>query len=523
MQAPFSLKDIPQKPGCYLYKNKDKKIIYIGKAKNLRKRVTSYFQKEHSDLKTRLLVKHIVSVDFFMTKTEVEALLLESNLIKKHKPKYNIELKDSKRYAYILVTSEKYPRILTARDKKRKGQYFGPFTSGYHRHVLIETLQKTFFIRTCRKLPKRACLRYHINLCKAPCEDLQSIEEYNQNVTMAVSYLKGKSSSVITKLEKQMKAHAKKMEYENAKLCKDKIEALSYLHERQIVETTETNYEDAINYVIKENEVYVLVFSVRNGILQDRHEFTLEYKEDFLEEFVKRYYEDSGKFIPKKILLPHALNDLSIASYLSEVAEKKVEIVVPQKGAKKELVTLVRKNLEEIRKAPVLAATQLKEKLNLESAPLVIECFDISHLSGTDTVASMVQFVNGKPNKAGYRRFKIQSVDGVDDFRSMHEVVLRRYKRLKKEGKEFPDLIVIDGGSQQLEFALRALDELGVIIPIIGLAKQFEEIYVPGKPQPLLFDKKLDMMKLLIFARDEAHRFGLKYQRLLRSKRVKKD
>lgn len=516
---PFPLASIPHMPGCYLYKDKDGQIIYIGKAKDLKKRVASYFAKNHEDEKTRQLAERIASVELFITTSEHEALLLEANLIKKHKPKYNLELKGGRRYAYILLTDEPYPRLLTARDTSQKGAYYGPFTNGYARQTLLQALQKTFRIRTCRTLPKKPCLRYHLGLCKAPCAGHQSKEDYNHNIGQAAAYLKGGTKTLLKTLEKEMHVHAQAQEYEQAREKRDQIAALQALQERQDVEAANEQDMDAINYVASGENIDLFVFSVRNGLLGDKDEYALEKTDDFLEEFIKRYYEDKGRAMPTTILVPQDI-DQDIAGYLSEKAGRNITITSPQRGSKKHLLELVRKNIEAIRGAPSKAAEQLQETLSLPSPPKTIETFDISHLSGTGTVASMVQFLDGKPNKAGYRRFKIKTVDQVDDFRSMQEVVGRRYRRLLEEHKPLPDLVVIDGGAQQLAFALKVLDEAGADIPIIGLAKKEEEIYLPDEKTPLRIDKRTEMMKLLIATRDEAHRFAINYQRLLRSKQV---
>jgi len=515
----IDLSSVPAKPGCYVYKDKKGTIIYIGKAKILKKRVAQYFQRTH-DEKTQQLVKSIHSSEYFVTRTESQALLLEANLIKKHQPKYNIDLKGGKRYAYILLTKEKYPRLLTARDQRQQGYYYGPFVRAHLRHALLHTLRKAFFVRTCRTLPKKPCLRYHIGLCKAPCVQKQSSSEYQHNIQQVKDFLEGKNKKLIKDLRKHMKVLAKDQNFEAAKENRDQIQALEYLQQRQLVEREENVYEDAINYIKHDNQVHILVFNVRNGVLGDRQEFELEYSEGFFDEFLRRYYEDQGEYIPKVILIPEKVED-STAAYLSRLAGRKIEIRVPQKGARKDLLTLVAKNIEAITQGPNIASQELHNNLQLARTPRVIECFDISHLQGSSMAGSMVQFVNGKPHKNQYRRFKIRTLDQIDDFRAIKEVVYRRYKHLFEQDLPLPDLVVIDGGAEQLKFALQALEEVGVEIPIIGLAKKFEEIYLPGKRVPLRFSKKLEMMKLLIAARDEAHRFGLKYHHLLRSKHHK--
>ncbi|USN45989.1 MAG: excinuclease ABC subunit UvrC [Candidatus Woesearchaeota archaeon] len=517
----IDLKKVPLKPGCYLFRDTQEKIIYVGKAKNLRKRVSSYFQKQHEDKKTQQLVSSIAGMDFIVTANEVEALLLEENLIHKHKPKYNIDLKETKRYAYLLITDEPYPRLITARTKGTKGKYFGPFTNGYLREVLATTLRKAFYIRTCKQLPKRVCLRYHIGLCKGPCEELQTKKDYDENITRTLRFLKGDNESLKKEVQKEMLHFAKLNRFEKAQERKEQLAAIELLNEHQIVSQEQDISEDAINYVRTENEVVITVFTVRNGLLRDKDTYKLAPEEEVLDEFVKRYYADNH--VPGTIVIPHELHDKAIHSFLEEKAGKKVKLVVPLRGAKKDLLLMIQANIDAEVDNFEKIAEEFKEALSLRKKPFTFECFDISHLSGEDIVGSMVHFERGKPIKSNYRRFKIRTVEDNDDFRSMREIVYRRYHRLSQERKTMPDLIIVDGGEQQLAFALHALKKIGVTIPIIGLAKKFEEIYLPGKKEPLRFDKKKEFMKELIKMRDEAHRFAITYQRLLRSKRTFKD
>ncbi|MGM5480513.1 MAG: excinuclease ABC subunit UvrC [Nanobdellota archaeon] len=518
---------LPQKPGCYFFKDTADKIIYIGKAKNLRKRVSSYFTKKHIDSKTTHLVEHIHSIEHIITKNEVEALLLESNLIKKHTPQYNIELKYSLRYAWIVLTDEIFPRLLTARTKSIPGEYFGPFTSGQLRRTLIETLQKRFFIRSCKTFPKKPCLRYHIETCRAPCVKYQSEKKYNQYVDKVRSYLRGNNKSLIKILEREMYAFSSKQEYEKAKERKEQISALEYLQKRILVENNRLEEQDVISYYtfVDSNDTisktYLIVFSFRNGILEQRQEFTIAGEEDVLDEFIKRYYENTP--LPSEIIIPQPLQDESIKEYLSEKAKRKITITIPQKGLKKELLDMAKQNLSSKFSNAITLANDIQQHLSLETPVRTIECFDISHLSGSEMVGAMSYFEDGKPVKEKYRKFKIRTVDGIDDFRAIEEVVRRRYKRLLDEKKEFPDLILIDGGRIQVDFAMKALHKLGVSIPLIGIAKKYEEIYFPKEVVAKRFDKNTLMIKTLIQARDEAHRFGITYHKLLRSKRQKRE
>ncbi|MGM5481083.1 MAG: excinuclease ABC subunit UvrC [Nanobdellota archaeon] len=526
-QAPFSLSKLPSKPGCYFFKDISGETIYIGKAKNLKKRVSSYFAKDLLDSKTASLVEAIRDIDVIVTKNEVEALLLESNLIRKHKPKYNIELKYGVRYAWILLTNEEYPRLLTARSKKMEGEYFGPFTSGRLRRTLIETLQKKFFIRTCRKFPKKPCLRYHIEICKAPCVNYQSHEEYMTYVKVVKRYLKGDNEELIKELESEMQEYSEHLEFEKASERKDQIEALGYLQKRMLVENNRLEEQDVIGYKRYKDKkdhlekVYIILFSFRNGVLQDREQFTIADERSVLDEFLKRYYEVAP--LPSEVILPHELEDESIGEYLNEKAGHKVTLTVPKRGLKKELLLMVESNLDAKFSEAELLAKEIQEKLELDHPVRTIECFDISHLSGTEMVGSMSYFRDGQPVKGYYRRFKIKTIDGIDDFRAMEEVVARRYSRLKEETMPFPDLILIDGGAIQVDFAVKALEKLSIDIPLIGLAKKEEELYFPHESVAKRFKKDSLMMRTLMYVRDEAHRFGVSYHRLLRSKRQKRD
>jgi excinuclease ABC subunit C len=515
----IDLNSIPNSPGCYLFKDKKGTIIYIGKAKDLKKRVKSYFQKKEHSGKTQALVKNISSVDFFLTDNEVEALLLENNLIKKHLPKYNIDLKDSKRYAYIRVSSEKFPRLLIARNTALKGDYFGPFVSGIERDFILSVLKRTFKFRTCKKLPKKPCLRFHIGLCNAPCTGNISEKNYSADVLSAKKVLDGKTEEILKELLKRMGSLAKKQDFESALTLRDQIRAIEGLDTKQKIDRNKKHDEDIINYFVRDNRVYLLLFNVYRGTLENKQEFTFDSGENFFEEFLVRYYSENK--IPKEIIVPEPV-DSSIKEYLQKLKKGKIKVTRPKTGEKKMLLELVKKNIELSFFRDSNKLDDLRAILKLNENPAVIECFDISHLSGTSTVGSMVQFRHAKPDKSNYRRFKIRSVEGIDDVLSIAEVVRRRYTRLQAEGQLFPNLIVIDGGRGQLNFALNELKKLGLRIPIISLAKKFEEIYVPGLNFPLQIDKKRSGLKLLQEIRDEAHRFAISYNRLLRKKELRK-
>jgi excinuclease ABC subunit C len=509
--------NIPTNPGCYLFKDKKNNVVYVGKAKNLKKRVNSYFQKKDLDSKTQLMMEYVDSVDFIATDNEVEALILENNLIKKNSPKYNIDLKDSKRFAYIQLTDDDFPRILYARRPSGKGKFFGPFVSAAARDDIIWLLKKTFQIRTCKRMPKKACLRYHINLCLAPCIGKVSKKEYSEVIGKVEMVLKGKTGELVKSLTSEMKKASKKEEFEQALELRNQISAIKWLSEKQDMERMKRYNEDILNYVVKGGKVYLILFNIYKGILENKQEFEFNYNDDFLEEFIVQYYSENN--VPKELLLPENTDD-SIVTFLKDRREGAVSVKVPQKGDKKRLLDLVQMNVELTFFGDTEKLVDLKNKLKLQDIPTVIECFDVSHLSGTSTVASMVQFRNAKADKSNYRRFKIRTVEGIDDFAAIGEVVKRRYRRLKREKTSMPDLIIIDGGMGQLNSALNQLSELDLKIPVISIAKKFEKIYVPGLSFPMSLDKKSKAQKLIQEIRDEAHRFALSYSKQLRNKEM---
>ena len=509
---------LPHAPGCYLFSDSAGTIIYVGKAKDLKKRVTSYFTKKDHDAKTRNLVAAIDSVDVMVTKTETEAFLLENNLIKKHQPKYNIDLKDAKRFAYIELTKDAFPRIGIARRLKREdANYFGPFVSAAERDEIIRIIRRIFLLRSCKRLPKRACLRYHMHTCSAPCVGAVSRDEYGQAVEKATALLKGKSGELLAKLKTEMAQASSDMEYEKAIMLRNQIAAIERLAERQHVERPRKTDQDVLGYAVSDDQVYLMVFSVEKGLLSDKQEYSFENREDFLDEFLVQYYTDRAP--PSELILPHGVDE-ALAGYLSERKGKQVRITVPKIGEKKKLLELVDINIGHSFLKNDLKVKDLQSALDLPEPPGVVECFDISHLSGTAMVGSMVRFVNGRPEKKNYRRFKIRTVEGIDDFASIAEVVRRRYRRLIAEESPMPDLVVIDGGKGQLAAALSALQELGCDLPVIALAKREEEVYVPGETLPRRLDEKGMALRYLQEIRDEAHRFAITYNRLLRRKKL---
>ncbi|MDG6228676.1 MAG: excinuclease ABC subunit UvrC, partial [Candidatus Thermoplasmatota archaeon] len=368
-----------------------------------------------------------------------------------------------------------------------------------------------------KRLPKKPCLRYHINLCDAPCINAISIQDYERNIDHAKLILSGNISTVVKKLTHEMNQYAQNQGFEQALLLRNQIQALQHLEEHQNMQRQKQFDEDIINYQIHDDTVYLLVFNVYKGTLTNKHDFTFDAHEDVFEEFVVQYYAENP--IPKELIIPHTLSD-PVHEYLEQIKGSKVVVTVPQKGEKKQLLALASKNVELTFFASKEKITSLQQRLRLHEPPIVIECFDISHLSGTSMVGSMVQYRNGRPDKSNYRRFRIRTVIGIDDVSAIEEVVRRRYTRLKQERQDLPNLIIIDGGKGQLNRALDVLYELYLSIPIISIAKRFEEIYIPGDMQPLHLSKKDPALHYVQEIRDEAHRFAISYNRLLRTKEL---
>ncbi|MFA6064401.1 MAG: excinuclease ABC subunit UvrC [archaeon] len=507
MISPNEISFLPNSPGCYLFKDENDVVLYVGKAKDLKKRVSNYFQKKEHDPKTELLVTKIKKIDFVLVSTEVEALLLENNLIKKYYPHFNLDLKDSRRYAYIRVSGDELPWLEVARIRNEKGEYFGPFVSGSIRKVIMDTVSRNFKVLTQKPSPQ--------------LRKLMNKEEYNKRVNQVKKILKGNVDELIEELEKNMKENSEKNNFEYAITLRNQIAALKTLKERQRVEFTKTIDAHVINYTISAGEVHLLLFNVRKGVVEDKQEFVFPEKEDFLEEFLVQFYDESN--IPQEIILPVEVNP-TIQEYLtkkvSEKEKRKVQVIVPKSGEKKELLEFVSKNITATFFAGSERITELQKALGLEKVPHVIECFDISHLSGTNTVASMVSFKDGFPNKSEYRKFKIRAETNNDDLMAMREAVERRYSGSLSKTMRNPDLIVIDGGPTQLGVASEVLQQLKLNIPIISLAKQFEEIYRPDRKFPIKLDKKHKGLQMLQAIRDEAHRFANAYRKVLKRKEV---
>ena len=519
----MNLASLPQEPGVYLFKDKDEKIIYIGKAINLKKRVSSYFKPQNSP-KTQLLVKHIVDVECIIVHTEVEALLLENKLIKQHCPKYNINLKDSKTYAYIVVSDEPYPRILSSRKALSKGHLFGPFVDGGARRELIQLTVQLFKIRVCRTLPQKACVNYHIGLCTAPCIKNVNREQYQEQVRQALEFLGGNTKSILKKLNAEMKEYAKDQKYEKALAIKRQIEAIEHLQEKQSVDLVKRFDQDVIAISLSHNQALIELFSISKGVISGKKEFSFETEEDLLEQFITLYY--SKNYVPSEIIVSTPFwkteaEHNALEEYLSKLKGARVHLTYPQRGEKADLINIAQKNAEYNSTNPILQ--EIKDTLNLPNLPITIECFDISNLGYDYIVGGMTQFVAGKANPSGYRKFEIRGNEGQDDFAAMREVVFRRYSRLVEEEKPLPDLIVIDGGAAHLASALESLEKVGVQIPIIALAKEQEEIYVPGQKRALQFGSQSPMMLLLRQIRDSVHTFVLSYNRKKRQMRMREE
>jgi excinuclease ABC subunit C len=517
----YELSDIPHEPGCYLFRDSIEQIIYIGKAKDLRRRVSSYFQKTHHDLKTRRLVANIADIDFIVTSNEVEALILESTLIKKHQPQYNISLKDSKGYAYIALSGDAYPRIGISRkidqkkQKKAKTNYFGPFVSAREREQILEFTKRTFKLRTCKTLRKRPCLRAHLGSCAAPCTGRISEEEYAYQVKNAEKLLQGKNTELLSDMRKDMQKHSDELLFERALSLRDQIQAIEHLSERQYVLRNTAEHEHVIHYAVHAEQVYLMLFSVERGCLTHKENFVFERTEEFLDEFLIQYYSDHMP--PQELILPEE-PDEAMETYLSKKRGSRVNITVPKRGDKRRLLALVSKNIGAVFFKHINRVDALGEALNLPNPPSTIECFDVSHLSGTGIVGAMVAFLDGKPDKRNYRRYKLKSYEGNDDYLGIAELVRRRYTRILNEEASLPDLILIDGGKGQLHAAYDELQKLDLQIPIISIAKREEEIYGISSKRPLPIKRNSEASLLLQEIRDETHRFAITYQRTTRSK-----
>ncbi|MFT4308558.1 MAG: excinuclease ABC subunit UvrC, partial [Candidatus Woesearchaeota archaeon] len=487
-------------------------VLYIGKAKRLRKRVSSYFTKTQSDPRIAVMLRKASRIDTVVVRSEVEALLLENELIKEHQPRYNITLKDAKTFAYIELTNHPYPRIRSTRTRTKHGELFGPYTDGAARRQLIRLTQKLFKLRTCRSLPKRSCLNYHIGLCTAPCIGAVTREEYAGQVERARRFLKGDTKRTLDELEQRMRESSERLDYEAALERKREIEAIEHLSEKQSVTTLNEHDQDVFAIAADDERASISVLRIKRGVITATENYRLRMRDEIFEDFLKAYYRTRP--IPKEVLVSEPLSD-AFEAFMTELRGNRCYVLTPQRGPKRALLSLAHKNARaNLTEKRVLS--ELKDTLNLADAPLVIECFDVSTLAGTGIVAGMTRFIDAEPDTNGYRRFEIRSVEGQDDYAAIAEAVYRRYKRLKDQGSELPDLIVIDGGKGQLSAALEQLKLLNLTIPIVALAKREEELYAPGARTPLRLDPESEVMRFVRRVRDETHRFALSYQRVKR-------
>ena len=529
---------LPDKPGVYLMHDAHGKVIYVGKAVVLKNRVRSYFRNLASHTpKVRAMVEKIAEFETIVTSSEVEALILECNLIKKYRPRYNIMLKDDKTYPFLKVTvNEDFPRIYVTRRQMRDGaKYYGPYADVGAMHDTVKLLRSMFPLRTCRKMnPDRPCLNYHIKRCLAPCAGYVSREEYGNMIKSVCMVLDGRTTELERDLKRRMQEAADNYAFEEAARLRDQLQAVTRLNEQQKAVTGSGGDMDVIGFAKDTTGICLQIFFVRKGKLIGRDNFFLpdggEAEEEVMSAFVKQYYNEAT-FVPKEIVVPYLPDEEEkqlIEIWLADKAGRKAELVLPQRGAKRELLSLANDNAkklleERLRKGSLslkddlAAAEELQLALALPNPLERMDCFDISHTQGSETVASMVVFRNGSISKKDYRKYKIVSAEGKpDDFKSMQEVVYRRYK----DYEDLPSLVVIDGGKGQLSSALEVIRGLGLHdLPVVGLAKREEEIFIPGQSESILLDRDSASLHLIQRIRDEAHRFAITFHRKLRGKR----
>ncbi|WP_313138653.1 excinuclease ABC subunit UvrC [Myroides sp.] len=530
------IQTLPDQPGVYQYYDKDDKILYVGKAKNLKKRVSSYFNKIHDNAKTNVLVKKIVTIKHIVVPTETDALLLENNLIKQLQPRYNVLLKDDKSYPWICIKKEPFPRVFTTRRMVKDGsEYFGPYTSIKTVHTLIDLIKELYPLRTCnldlttsnvRSGKYKVCLEYHIGNCGGPCEERESDKQYDNKIRAIRDILKGNFKESLKEFKDYMMELASNMEFEEAQKVKDKIDLLENYQSKSTIVSSKISNVDVFSIISDEGAAYVNFLQVSYGAIIRSHTMELKKKldetdEELLElaitELRERFHLNS-----KEIIVPFDV----------EVQEG-IHVTVPKLGDKKKLLDLSERNakyyrIDQLKQIKIVdperhvnrIMTQMKKDLRMHVEPRHIECFDNSNIQGTNPVSACVVFKDGKPSKKDYRHFNVKTVDGPNDYDTMEEIVYRRYKRVIEEGQPLPDLIVIDGGKGQLGVAVNCLERLGIRgkVSIISLAERLEEIFYPGDSVPLYLDKRSETMKVIIHLRDEAHRFGLTFHRNQRSK-----
>ena len=547
MSLQSKLKNIPTFPGVYRFVDDKGEIIYIGKAKNLRSRVRSYFQKSKSQSPKNLtMIRHISDLEWIVVRSEVEALLTEANLIKQHSPRYNVMMKDDKSFPFIRITNEPYPQVLLTRKIVKDGsKYFGPFTDVYRLRTTLKALHKVFPVRSCsffldeqviadKKV--KLCLDYHIKKCEGPCEGLVSGEHYQEMIDRIDRFMRGKTKETENYITEQMRIASAAMRYEEAAMYRDQLEAILSFTERQSQVAADFEDRDVFALSREGSLGVVVIIRIRNGRIFSREKISMQRLDEkdsgTMKSVITRFYMDS-ELIPREISLPLPPTDEEdLLTWLKKKRGGAVNFLFPQRGekAKEMRITLQNAKLllgewiinrQKRRELVPKMLAQLQEDLNMDAPPRRIEAFDISHLGGTDTVASMVCFIDARPRKTEYRKFNIKTVSGIDDFAAMREVVFRRYKRLKDEQESLPDLILVDGGKGQLSMALSALRELGLdYIPTVGLAKKLEEVFVPGNPDPQTIHRQSPGLILLRQIRDEAHRFAITFQRNKRKKKM---
>ena len=543
------VKVIPKDPGVYFFKNDKRDIIYIGKAKNLRNRVRSYFQKnKYQSPKNISMIKRIEDIEWIVVRNEVEALLTEANLIKKHQPFYNVNLKDDKSFPFIRITNEPFPRVFITREIIKDGsKYFGPYTDVIYLRRTLKAIRRIFPVRSCdffidqnvidqKKIS--ICLDYHIKKCEGPCEGLVDTNQYNRMIENIISFLQGKTKKSENYIQSQMELASRQLRYEDAGIFRDQLHAIREFMSKQTKINANFDDRDIISFSKEDDFGIAVIVRIRNGRISSREKLSINNIDDnfgaVIKTVITQFYFDTDH-IPAEICVqydPDSIEELMV--WLRSKRGGRVKIYCPKKGEKAKQVRLAHQNSKLLLGEWILnkkkrkdlvpkMVKQLQDDLQLKAAPRNIECFDISHLGGTNTVASMVSFIDGKPKKSNYRKYNIKTVTGIDDFASIREVVLRRYKRLKEEGKGFPDLIVVDGGKGQLSMAISALRELGLdYIPIISLAKRLEEVFVPGQSSAQTIHKQSPGLILLRQIRDEAHRFAVDFQRKKRRSSVTK-
>jgi len=542
------ISNVPKKPGVYQFINDKGEIIYIGKAKDLRVRVRSYFQKnKYQTPKNQSMIKRISDLDWIVVSSEVEALLTEANLIKENRPHYNINLKDDKSFPYIRITKESYPRIFITREIIKDGsRYFGPYTDVYVLRRSLKAVHKIFPIRSCdfildkktiQSLKVDLCLDYHIKKCDGPCQGLVSKKEYNKMIKRVVSFLQGRTTETELYINDQMSKAANETRYEDAAMYRDQLNAIKKFKDRQRKVAADFDDRDVIALSRKENMCVSVIVRIRNGRIHSREKISMnisdETDSDIIALVITQFYLNSD-FIPKVLNVSDIpTNKAQLKYWLKEKRNGSIEIKVPIRGDKAREIRLAQQNAKLLlgewiinrkkrRELIPKMIQQLQDDLQLNIPPRRIEAFDISHLGGEDTVASMVCFIDGNAKKSEYRKYKIKGVNGIDDFAAIREVVLRRYKRLKDKKLSYPDLILIDGGKGQLNMAVSALRDLGLdYLLVIGLAKRLEEVFIPGNSDAQSIPKNSPGLILLRKIRDEAHRFAITYQKQRRNKKVR--